>query len=141
MESPYMKKLENYKNSLEVLKSADFEKAYSDEIYRTGIIGQFNLTFELAWKATQAVMQEHGVEGSETGSPKELLKLGYKCGFLDDGDVWLTMLKKRNQSTHIYDEDEIDELILLIRDTFIKRMETLVQVLEKKSEPEVGEGQ
>ena len=136
MGSSYMKKLENYKNSLEVLKSADFEKAYSDEIYRTGIIGQFNLTFELAWKATQAVMQEHGVEGSETGSPKELLKLGYNCGFLDDEDVWITMLKKRNQSTHIYDEDEIDEMILLIRDTFIKRMETLVQVLEEKTEPE-----
>ena len=46
-----MKKLENFSNCLEVLKSADFEMADNNDIYRTGIIGQFNLTFELAWKA------------------------------------------------------------------------------------------
>ena len=48
-----MKKLENFSNCLEVLKSADFEMADNNDIYRTGVIGQFNLTFELAWKALQ----------------------------------------------------------------------------------------
>ena len=27
--------------------------ADNNDIYRTGVIGQFNLTFELAWKALQ----------------------------------------------------------------------------------------
>lgn len=40
----FMKKLENFANSLAVLKSADFKMAENDEIYRTGIVGQFNLT-------------------------------------------------------------------------------------------------
>ena len=44
-----------------------------DEIYRTGIIGQFNLTFELAWKALQQVLRVHGVVEAETGSPRENL--------------------------------------------------------------------
>ena len=51
-----MKKLDNFASSLNVLKNADFELADENEIYRTGIIGQFNLTFELAWKALQAVL-------------------------------------------------------------------------------------
>ena len=42
-----MKKLDNFSNCLEVLKSADFEMADNNDIYRTGVIGQFNLTFEL----------------------------------------------------------------------------------------------
>ncbi len=52
-----MKKLENFSNCLEVLKSADFEMADNNDIYRTGVIGQFNLTFELAWKALQEILK------------------------------------------------------------------------------------
>lgn len=46
-----MKKLDNFSNCLSILKNADFKFAETNDIYRTGIIGQFNLTFELAWKA------------------------------------------------------------------------------------------
>ena len=101
-----MKKLDNFSNCLDILKHADFEFADNDDIYRTGVIGQFNLTFELAWKALQAVLRLHGAQGAETGSPREILQLGYKLGFVNDSAVWLLMLKKRNASVHIYDEDE-----------------------------------
>ena len=113
-----MKKMDNFSNCLKVLKSADFEFANENDIYRTGMIGQFNLTFELAWKALQAVLRLHGAESADTGSPREILQLGYKAGFITDSAVWLTMLKKRNASVHIYNEDEIDEMLLLIRDSF-----------------------
>ena len=123
---------------MNVLKKADFEFAYENEIYRTGVIGQFNLTFELAWKALQEVLRLHGAESAETGSPREILQLGYKLGFLEDYAVWLTMLKKRNLSVHIYDEDEIDEMLLLIRDSFIPAFAALRDTLKKKLD-EAGE--
>ena len=43
-----MKKLDNFSNCLAILATADFKLAETNDIYRTGIIGQFNLTFELA---------------------------------------------------------------------------------------------
>ena len=128
-----MKKLDNYSNCLDILKKADFEMANNDDIYRTGVIGQFNLTFELAWKALQAVLRLHGAEGAETGSPREILQLGYKLGFVDDAAVWLLMLKKRNISVHINDEDEVDEMILLIRDSFIPAFIRLCDTLKVKA--------
>lgn len=127
-----MKKLDNFSNCLNILKKADFNLADSDEIYRTGIIGQFNLTFELAWKTLQEVMKVHGVDGADTGSPREILQLGYKIGFVSDSSVWLLMLKKRNTSVHIYNEDEIDEMIVLIRDSFIPAFIALEQTLITK---------
>ena len=48
-----MKKLENFSNCL----NADFDLADNNDIYRTGVIGQFNLTIELAWKALQEIKE------------------------------------------------------------------------------------
>lgn len=127
-----MKKLDNFSNCLNVLKKADFELANDNEIYRMGVIGQFNLTFELSWKALQSVLRLHGVEEAETGSPREILQLGYKLGFVDDSAVWLLMLKKRNNSAHIYNEDDIDEMLLLIRDSFIPAFVILEKTLRAK---------
>lgn len=127
-----MKKLDNFSNCLTVLKNADFKLADSNEIYRTGVIGQFNLTFELAWKALQEVLKLHGAAGAETGSPREILQLGYKLGFVSDASVWLLILKKRNTSVHIYNEEEIDEMILLIRDSFIPAFGKLEKTLQEK---------
>lgn len=127
-----MKKMDNFLNCLDVLKQADFSLAAENEIYRTGIVGQFKLTFELAWKALQQVLRVHGVQEAETGSPREILQLGYKVGFIEDSSVWLLMLKKRNLSVHLYNEAEIDELLILIRDKFIPVFWQLGKTLQQK---------
>ena len=128
----FMKKLDNFTNCLAILADADFKMAETNDIYRTGVIGQFNLTFELAWKALQEVMRKHGIEDASTGSPREILQLGYKFGFINNSETWLLMLKKRNTSVHIYNEEEVDELILLIRDSFNPAFNVLKDMLIKK---------
>ena len=127
-----MKKLDNFSNCLTILRNADFKLADNNDIYRTGVIGQFNLTFELAWKALQEILRLHGAEGADTGSPREILQLGYKLGFENDSPEWLLMLKKRNTSVHIYNEQEVDEMILLIRDSFIPAFVALEKTLREK---------
>ena len=127
-----MKKFDNFTNCLAVLANADFKMAETNDIYRTGIIGQFNLTFELAWKALQEVMRMHSVAEVATGSPREILQLAYRHGFINDEAVWLMMLKKRNMAAHIYDEDKVDEMLLLIRDSFIAAFVVLEKELRDK---------
>ena len=114
------------------MANADFKMAETNDIYRTGIIRQFNLTFELAWKALQEIMRMHSVAEAATGSPREILQLAYKVGFINDPEIWLLMLKKRNTSVHIYNEDEVDEMIVLIRDGFIPAFTVLKDTLVKK---------
>ncbi len=129
-----MKKVDNFDKCLQVLRKADFEQSKENEIYRTGIIAQFNLTFELSWKALQEVMRIHGVEGAEMGSPREILQLAYKVGFISDPEIWLQMLKQRNLSVHIYDEQKADELVSQIRDSFIATFTVLENTLKEKTE-------
>lgn len=79
----------------------------------------------------------HSVEGASTGSPREILQLGYKVGFINDTEVWLLMLKKCNTSVHIWNEDEVNEMIILIRDSFIPAFKILNEtLLEKLDEAE-----
>lgn len=129
-----MKKFDNFANCLKVLKTADFAEARENEIYRTGVIAQFNLTFELAWKALQEVLRLHGTAGADTGSPREILQLGFKVGFISDSSSWLLMLKKRNLSVHVYDENEANEIVALIRDNFISAFTVLEETLKDKIE-------
>jgi len=124
-----MKKFENFSNCLKVLKKADFEQALESEIYRTGIIAQFGLTFELSWKALQEVLRIHGVAGADVGSPREILQLAYKVGFISDSVAWLLMLKKMNLFVHVYNAEE---LVSLIHDSFISTFTVLEETLKDK---------
>ena len=128
-----MKKYDNYVKCLTVLSNADREKSLVDEIYRTGIIGQFNLTFELAWKAVKETLEFHGVNLAITGSPREILKSAFSVGFLSDEDIWLDMLKKRNTSIHVYDENAAIELVNLIFDIYIAAFVNLKDLLHERN--------
>ncbi|MCH3987258.1 MAG: HI0074 family nucleotidyltransferase substrate-binding subunit [Lachnospiraceae bacterium] len=127
-----MKAIDDFFRSLSVLEKADFNEAENDEIYHMGVICQFRTTFERAWKALKFILEQDGVGGAETGSARDILKLSAKCGFLQDESTWLLMLKKRNQSTHIYNEEEADELLILIRDSFVRAFQNLEKFLLKK---------
>jgi len=129
-----MRKIDNFCRCLKVLEKGDFQNAEDDEIYRMGMIGQFQLTFELAWKALKFVLEQDGVGEAETGSARDILKLAVRTGFLQDENIWLLMLKKRNQSTHIYNEEDADELLILIRDSFIPAFCDLERFLVKKQQ-------
>ena len=62
----------------------------------------------------------------------DALQLGYKIGFINDSQVWLLMLKKYNTSVYSYNEDEVDETIVLIHDSFIPAFIVLRDTLVKK---------
>lgn len=110
-------KFDAFTKSLAVLLGSN--RDFNDEIYHMGIIWQFNLTFELSWKALREILLFHGVNKAETGSPREIIKSAYQFHFISDEDIWLDMLKSRNQVIHIYDEDIVVELVNLIFDKYI----------------------
>lgn len=128
-----MKKIDNFVRCLAVLSEADYIEAENDPIYRAGVIGQFNLTFELGWKAVKAVLQENGVAGAETGSARDILKLAAKTGIIEDQTLWLLMLKDRNHTIHIYEgEEDLDRFLIAIRDSYTPAFQRLEEILEEK---------
>jgi nucleotidyltransferase substrate binding protein (TIGR01987 family) len=115
-----------------VLEKGDFQQAQNDEIYRLGMVRQFQLTFELAWKALKFVLEQDGVGGAEIGSARDILKLSVATGFLKDENIWLLMLKKCSRSAYLYNEEDIDALMILIKDSFIPAFKKLEKFLLAK---------
>ena len=104
-----------------------------------GIIEQFNFTLEVAWKALQETLKSHGVAAAETGSPREILQLGFKFGFIDDPEIRLLMLKKRNLAVHMYNSEEADILLEDIKERFIPAFCKLREVPEIKIKETSGD--
>ena len=127
-----VKKFDAFVKSLTVLLNA--KREIDNEIYRMGIIGQFNLTFELSWKALREVLLIHGVSKAGTGSPREIIKAGYEFHFISDEETWLDMLKRRNQAIHIYDEEIAIELVNLIFDKYLSAFVNLRDELDKRTQ-------
>lgn len=124
-----MKKFDAYKDCLTVLLKSSRDNARTDEIYRMGVIWQFNLTFELSWKAIKEVLSVYGVNEAKSGSPHSIIKAGYAAGFLTDADVWLDMLEKRNRAVHVYDEKQSAELTDLIFERYMAAFIDLQKIL------------
>ncbi len=129
-----MKKYESFARCLAVLAQADRELAVQNEIYRMGIIWQFNLTFELAWKALKEILELHGVADVATGSPRDIFKAAYKLGWLSDEKIWLDMLKKRNIAVHVYDEERAVTVTNVIFTEYISALQELSKELSKRLE-------
>lgn len=68
-----------------------------------GVIQRFEYTFELAWKTLKVFLNHKEVDCQ---SPRDCLKTTFKQGLIPDEEVYLDMLKDRNLSSHIYNQQD-----------------------------------
>ncbi|MBR4750402.1 MAG: nucleotidyltransferase substrate binding protein [Thermoguttaceae bacterium] len=83
-------------------------------------------------------MQNRAVE-RVGGSPGNTVRLAYKEGFIDDVDVWLEMLKRRNEAAHIYDLERVEDALDLIYSDFIPVFQKLASTLKEMVKEDSGE--
>ena len=114
----FQTKFNNFKNALVALKEAvlDFDKTALLSV-RDGAIQRFEFTAELAWKTVREYLIDEGI--SEINTPKSVMKAAFAANLVDDEDGWIQILNDRNETSHIYDEDEADKIFERIRSKHI----------------------
>lgn len=113
-----MKKFENYVRNLEVLSRAKDEDL-ENEFIISGIIDKFFIQFELGWKVLKELLKYEGRSVANTGSPREIIKAAYTVYEFIEEEVWISMLKDRNDMTLIYDGKAAQRLAYRILDSYI----------------------
>ena len=76
-----------------------------DDLYIDGTLQRFEFTFQLAWKTLKDYIEYQG-NTVNTGSPREIIQLAFKQGYIGNGELWISMMLDRNSLSHLYDEDD-----------------------------------
>lgn len=133
-----MKKFEQYSRHLQVLCRAEQEDI-TNEFIISGIIDKFYIQFELGWKVLKELLRYEGANQAATGSPREIIKTAYAYFDFIEESIWLEMLRDRNDTTHIYNEESAQQLVEKILHRYIAVFVTLEQHIRERYENEVLE--
>lgn len=113
-----MKKYENFHSHLKVMNRAYLEDL-NNEFIVSGIIYKFFIQFELGLKVLKELLKYEGRQEGNSISPREIIKAAYICYNFIEEDIWLNMLKDRNDCTHIYNENMAKELVQKIIKVYV----------------------
>ena len=80
----------------------------------------------------EAAWQEFGLEKVDGLNNRDLFRVGFEQGLLDDPEAWFHYLKMRNQSSHIYDAGKAAAVFASARE-FQQAAQELLSRLEAKN--------
>lgn len=122
-------KMNNFKNALNRLHEALDESALSESLtVRDGVIQRFEFTTELAWKTLREHLISLGFE--EINNPKGVLAEAFNNELITDDLGWLQIVRDRNSTAHIYDEEDASEIYERIANSHIKLFDSLKEKLD-----------
>ena len=105
---------------------------------KQGVIQAFEYNHELAWKTLKDFLESRGHR--EIYGSRDAIREAFSLELIDDGDIWMEMIKSRNLTSHTYDEGTADEIIALIRDFYYRefqRFKVRMEKLEREEEKRI----
>lgn len=78
-----------------------------------GTIQRFEFAIELTWKSLKRVLADEGIESA---TPREAIAQAFLARWIDDETLWLSMLRDRNTTSHLYDEETAEKIYARIGD-------------------------
>ena len=118
----WKKRLANYRKACVDLEAAVTLAASRElsDLERQGLIQSFEFTHELAWNLMKDWFEDQGTTGI-TGS-KDAAREAFSRGLIPQGQVWMDMIKSRNQSSHTYNLETAREIADHIVRTYTKEL-------------------
>jgi len=102
-----------------------------NEMEEQGLIKAFEYTYELSWRTLQDLLKEKGY--NDILGPKPVIEQSFQDGYIIKGKEWLKMYNSRNLTTHSYDKETADEIVLQIRENYFGLFKELKIKLEEES--------
>lgn len=91
-------------------------------------IQRFEFTFELFWKTLKRVLLQEGIDAK---TPKETLQKAFQLKWIDSEELWINMLRDRNETSHIYDEEKAKEIFEHIK-VYFPSLKSAYELLSSK---------
>lgn len=102
------------------------EQAKND-LEKDGAIQRFEFTYELVWKTLRKILKFKGVNIS---SPRDVFRESAREGLIEDPKFWFEAIKKRNLTSHVYDEDFSEEVFEFLP-RFKEELDKVIETIKK----------
>jgi nucleotidyltransferase substrate binding protein (TIGR01987 family) len=73
-------------------------------------------------------LEEQGITGI-IGS-KNAVRHAFNKGIIEDGEVWMDMVKDRNLASHVYDEETAESLFTAIKNIYYLEFNKLAEKMD-----------
>lgn len=100
------------------------------EVIETGIIQNFECTYELCWKfMVQWISTNLSPEEASPRTKRDIFRTTARFGLIHDPKIWFTFTDARNQTSHTYDRKKA-EMVLALAPIFLTEASQFFSVLE-----------
>lgn len=104
----WQQRFASYQKALAQLNKFIDKRSELNQLEQLGMIKAFEYTYELAWNTIKDFYESQGEAGIQ-GS-RDAIQLAFKRGLIENGEMWMEMLKDRNRTSHSYNEQTADEI-------------------------------
>ncbi|HEY3390628.1 MAG TPA: nucleotidyltransferase substrate binding protein [Prolixibacteraceae bacterium] len=108
-------------------KVIDRPASVLDEVLKEGLIQRFEYTHELAWNVMKDYAEYQG-DASIRGS-RDATREAFKMSLVNNGEVWMDMIKSRNETSHTYNEETAEEIFLKIIEEYYPAFDEFTKVM------------
>ena len=128
--------VEYISNIFEIRDDTD-EDVILDEMIKEGLIQRFEYTHELAWNVLKDYAEYQG--NSTIGGSRDASREGLQLKIIEDGEIWMDMIKSRNKTSHTYNEETANEIYYKILKEYYPIFENFRNMMETKRSGKPGE--
>ena len=104
----WLQRFKHFSQALSQLRKF-IEKGNLNELEKQGVIQAFEYTYELAWNTLKDYFEAQA-EVNITGS-RDAIRLAFKRGVIENGEVWMDMIKSRTLTSHTYNEKIAEKVV------------------------------
>ena len=107
----WQQRFNNYVKALRLLERVSEDVSIAEETGMLATIQAFEMVLELSWNLLKDKMSHDGLTFQPV--PKTVYREAFNKGYIDDAQVWLAAIEKRNLSSHTYNEEVAKELWII----------------------------
>ena len=104
------------------------EQRELSDLEAQGLIQGFEYTHELAWKTLKNFLETQGV--LNLYGSRDTTREAFRNNLIENGEVWMDMVDKRNLTSHTYDEETATQVVTVIRTAYFAEFERLLVRLQ-----------
>lgn len=114
-------RIENFNRVFELFQNTVtlYKEDSLNMVFHMALVQSFEVCFELGWKILKDYLNINGIN---TQLPKQVIKEAFNKEVIQNGQIWIDMLKDRNATSHEYNMDKVDKVLEKISTEYFEEL-------------------